>query len=769
VLWLDASDTTSLALNGSSVSRWTDRGGRTIHAEQATATAQPTRVDGAMNGLPVLRFDGGDWFQIAHDASLEPGNNLTFVAVVRMDVTSGRYSIYHAADDNQAGHFWIEGGTGGVYPVGYSVAVPNFFQSSASVTASPAADLVVYRRNGVGATHSWRVAGQTRTALAPTTDQPYVASSRPKMVGARYTTGAQGFVGDMAELLLIPATLSDADAALLEGYLAHKWGLTGSLPADHPYKTAAPQSPRPSEPTAVTATPGAQQLTVTWNAPTIAGTTAVSDYVVQYRTAPSGTWATFTDGISTATTTTITGLADGTTYDIRVAAVNAMGMGPWSPSTTATTQVPAYGAAVTATGPLAYWRFGSEGGGVVPLAAGGGASFPMAACTPIAQTTSPFAGSAVGLTGASYGFTAPSMVTSGPFTVEFWYRPTAHNPVPISFSRSGGMMSLYHSSANWFGFNVGTGDVYGAAAPALNEWTHVVARFPNGPLSEARLFLNGVEQTLSQRQGSTPATYPTATTTAWFGSFGAGNHVVAGHLGELAFYPASVDPSSVAAHASITDAAAYRAAVAASGPASYWRFDRHAAAAVPLAAGASGSFPLTTTCRVRTLSPFANAWFGLVGMSHAFTAPNDVATGPFTAEFWMRPTAYGGAPLSFGTGAAGSTPALLLDANGFGFTSGSGDVWGAPAPALNTWTHVVARFPNGDRSGARLFLNGVEQTLTQRVGSTPVTMPTAATAARFGALADTTNVFAGTLAELAVYPAAVDPAVVAAHAAATGP
>jgi hypothetical protein len=82
---------------------------------------------------------------------------------------------------------------------------------------------------------------------------------------------------------------------------------------------------------------------------------------------------------------------------------------------------------------------------------------------------------------------------------------------------------------------------------------------------------------------------------------------------------------------------------------------------------------------------------------------------------------------------------------------------------------VVARFPNGDRSGARLFLNGVEQTLTQRVGSTPVTMPTAATAARFGALADTTNVFAGTLAELAVYPAAVDPAVVAAHAAATGP
>jgi len=40
----------------------------------------------------------------------------------------------------------------------------------------------------------------------------------------------------------IPGTggtdISDVEKA--EGYLAHKWGLTGNLPVNHPYKSSAP-------------------------------------------------------------------------------------------------------------------------------------------------------------------------------------------------------------------------------------------------------------------------------------------------------------------------------------------------------------------------------------------------------------------------------------------------------------------------------------------------------------------------------------------------
>lgn len=36
------------------------------------------------------------------------------------------------------------------------------------------------------------------------------------------------------------ATLNTADRQRLEGYLAHRWGLTGNLPGGHPYKTTPP-------------------------------------------------------------------------------------------------------------------------------------------------------------------------------------------------------------------------------------------------------------------------------------------------------------------------------------------------------------------------------------------------------------------------------------------------------------------------------------------------------------------------------------------------
>ena len=42
------------------------------------------------------------------------------------------------------------------------------------------------------------------------------------------------FDGDYAELLIYNRALSDAEIQKIEGYLAHKWGLTGNLDASHP-------------------------------------------------------------------------------------------------------------------------------------------------------------------------------------------------------------------------------------------------------------------------------------------------------------------------------------------------------------------------------------------------------------------------------------------------------------------------------------------------------------------------------------------------------
>ena len=48
------------------------------------------------------------------------------------------------------------------------------------------------------------------------------------------------YTGDIAELLMYDGALTDIERQELEGYLACKWNLQSSLPADHSYKTACP-------------------------------------------------------------------------------------------------------------------------------------------------------------------------------------------------------------------------------------------------------------------------------------------------------------------------------------------------------------------------------------------------------------------------------------------------------------------------------------------------------------------------------------------------
>ena len=80
------------------------------------------------------------------------------------------------------------------------------------------------------------------------------------------------------------------------------------------------------------------ELTVSWDAPTSDGGSEITGYKVQWK-ASSGSWdapADVSETTVTATTHTITGLTDGTGYDVQVRAANAEGMGEASLQATAT-------------------------------------------------------------------------------------------------------------------------------------------------------------------------------------------------------------------------------------------------------------------------------------------------------------------------------------------------------------------------------------------------------------------------------------------------
>ena len=86
--------------------------------------------------------------------------------------------------------------------------------------------------------------------------------------------------------------------------------------------TAAPDAP-----TGLSATGGDTQVVLSWTAPSYAGSSAISDYIVQYSSNSGSTWTTFADGVSTTASSTVTGLTNGTSYLFKVSAVNSVGTG----------------------------------------------------------------------------------------------------------------------------------------------------------------------------------------------------------------------------------------------------------------------------------------------------------------------------------------------------------------------------------------------------------------------------------------------------------
>jgi len=106
----------------------------------------------------------------------------------------------------------------------------------------------------------------------------------------------------------------------------------------------------PAQVTGLSATPSSGQVALAWIAPSN-NRSAITDYIVQYKASTSSTWLTFADGTSTALTATVTGLSNGTVYDFRVSAVNAIGTGTPSATLSATpAAAPAGGLNATFTG-----------------------------------------------------------------------------------------------------------------------------------------------------------------------------------------------------------------------------------------------------------------------------------------------------------------------------------------------------------------------------------------------------------------------------------
>ena len=101
------------------------------------------------------------------------------------------------------------------------------------------------------------------------------------------------------------------------------WGAWSDISSRAPLGT-------PEAPTGLTLESGNQRFVARWTAPANTGGYAISDYDIQYRVDKTATWSDWqASTVSAAANATITGLINGTDYQVRVRAVNSAGDGPW--------------------------------------------------------------------------------------------------------------------------------------------------------------------------------------------------------------------------------------------------------------------------------------------------------------------------------------------------------------------------------------------------------------------------------------------------------
>jgi len=117
----------------------------------------------------------------------------------------------------------------------------------------------------------------------------------------------------------------------------NSYGTSNASSASNSITTAT----TPGAPTSVTVSdPGTDGYAlVSWTAPASNGGSAITDYTVQYSSNSGSSWTTFSDGTSTSTSATVTGLTLNTAYIFRVAAVNIIGTGSYSTASSSFTPI----------------------------------------------------------------------------------------------------------------------------------------------------------------------------------------------------------------------------------------------------------------------------------------------------------------------------------------------------------------------------------------------------------------------------------------------
>ena len=316
-LWLDAADSSSVAINSSSnVLAWIDK-------SNTGTTATPTRgsTGNPINYVTVdtypavyinnnnsVLYNSSTYSQLTVQSNFQTTRDYSIFAVVNLSNTtvSGvpelqtiyaneRVSGGETRSPNFGAGITIEYISDGTAR-GISSSFIGTGRLQTSLTSSTS-DLTAYKNGTVYASVTSSLTGTSSDSGA----LPMIGGTYGALNGGqsdnRFATGY------FHELLVYNSLLTTIQRQKVEGYLAHKWGLQSSLPSNHPHKTTAPTY---EEPVFVPTLISGSQLWLDGNDPIGTGTqpangATVSTWVDKSgngrNATPTGTGPTYTTNI----------------------------------------------------------------------------------------------------------------------------------------------------------------------------------------------------------------------------------------------------------------------------------------------------------------------------------------------------------------------------------------------------------------------------------------------------------------------------------------
>ena len=211
LVWLDAADASSFTLSGSNVTQWNDKSGLGNHFTTLAGTS-PTYSSNQ------VVFPSGGVMESAR--SIEVSFSTYAVIVFKLATTSFAYmlSFTNISPGGYTAHYSIRADNGIL--VGTQSAAGNeadFGNANYFVngTFNPSFGTGTYSNSPVV------VAAKNMSMTGTTTVRLSTAVGRP-------------FIGSIYEVMLFSSPLTTSQRQQVEGYLAVKWGISGSLPAGHP-------------------------------------------------------------------------------------------------------------------------------------------------------------------------------------------------------------------------------------------------------------------------------------------------------------------------------------------------------------------------------------------------------------------------------------------------------------------------------------------------------------------------------------------------------